>query len=159
MTDNGINNIRGVCHRPLCNEALDVINLTKQLLEIKKKELTLEELKNKHLECLLNQKEAELAKLKEEIDTPYLLINADAKLTAGIRDAIKTQKPVIVPDNEGIVIRIDKASTRAEAFNEFAERLDDYVVEAELTDDPQTKVRILFADYIEKVKREMAGEG
>lgn len=65
---------------------------------------------------------AEFTRFAEVAAPPYLLINTDVELTAEMKEAIKTQRPVIVPDNEGIVIRIDKASIRAAAFNEFAEK-------------------------------------
>ena len=53
---------------------------------------------------------------------------------------------------------LDERADHSEAVKEFAERLNDYVFEAEASDDPQLKVRLLFADDIEKAKKEMVGE-
>lgn len=59
---------------------------------------------------------------------------------------------------EGCTAFASESDLKAEAVKEFAERLNDYVFEAEANDDPQLKVRLLFADDIEKAKKEMVGE-
>ena len=79
---------------------------------------------------LINRQKAEIerlltefTRLKEETAQPYLLINTDAESTAEIIRTIKTQKALFVPGNEGTVEIFDKASIKAEAVKEFAERL------------------------------------
>lgn len=65
----------------------------------------------------------ELLRLKEEIAQPYLLINCDDKSVEVLIERLKNQKVISVPDNESTVEFLDKASIRAEAVKEFAERL------------------------------------
>lgn len=121
-----------------------------------------EQLENDVINANMNSEHllAELENLKAEIDQPFLMINADYELTTEIREAIKMQKAVIVPDNEEIAIHIDIASIKAEAVKEFAERLKDYYIKNKRYDRPyaHTMICLLFA-LIDDIKEEMVGEG
>ena len=95
--------------------------------------------------------QAELAKLTEEINRTFFLINYDDISAEEAREILKMQKLIIIPDNEGAVIRIDEASIKAEAVKEFAKIL---------------KARIIFnfvrtkriIKIIDKVVEELVGE-
>lgn len=50
-------------------------------------------------------------------------------------------------------------SNYEKGIKDFTEKLNGYVVEAIVTDEPQKTVRILLADNIEILKREMMGDG
>ena len=95
-----------------------------------------------------------LTRFNEKIAQPYILINTDAELTAEMKEALRTQKPVFVPDNEGTVIRIDKASIKAEAIKEFADRLKEKA-KPHYFDNYAFAVPVAFIDNLVK---EMVGE-
>lgn len=75
--------------------------------------------RNAEIERLLT----EFARLKEETKQPYLLTNCDDKLVEVLRKVIKNQNAVCIPDNGATVEFLDKASIKAEAIKEFAEKL------------------------------------
>lgn len=144
-----------------------------ELLEMEKKSLKEDSDKSKATAMgVIKRQDAEIKRLltrltrfKEEIAQPYILINTDAELTAEMKEAIKKQKPVIVPDNEGTVIRIDKASIRAAAFNEFAERFlkkvhdNHYLLSDRINSKDYGMFTIGIEQAVNETKEEMAGEG
>ena len=94
-----------------------------------------------------------IKRLEEEIEmlmSPALTIGNVNLSEDKIAKLISSSPGQIVPCNEKYI--------KAEVVKEFEERLNDYVFEAEANDDPQLKVRLLFADDIEKSKKEMVGE-
>ena len=122
---------------------LDLINRLKAELERLSKQV---ELGNEYIESLtkaFNDRTAELQTAK--LDIKQLHTDVERIENRRIKDCRSWQSKY--------------SSLRAEAVKEFAERLNNYAFEAEANDDPQLKVRLLFADDIEKAKKEMVGEG
>lgn len=99
----------------------------------------------------------------EEIAQPYLLINIDAELTAEMKEAIKKQPPVFVPGNEATVEFLDKASIRAEAFSEFAEKFlkkvhdNHYLLSDRINSRDYGIFTIGIEQAVNETKEEMAG--
>ena len=89
----------------------------------------------------------------ERLKNDFRLAQLDIGLTSAVVDELAETM-----SNEFNTLADFTDLIKAEAVKEFEERLNDYVIEAVVTDEPQKKVRILFADDIVKVKKEMAGE-
>ena len=120
-------NGRYTCGEHFNEDVLDLINRQKaeieDLKEAKEKAAATAMRVIKRQDAEIKRLLTKLTRFNEKIAQPYILINTDAELTAEMKEALRTQKSVFVPDNEGTVIRIDEASIKAEAVKEFAERL------------------------------------
>ena len=102
---------------------------------------------NANYEKLLTAKEQIEAEASQEVQSLHREIKAQSNALLAYKEEFERYQ-------SGAYIKLAKA----EAYREFAERLNDYVFEAEASDDPQLKVRLLFADDIEKAKKEMVGD-
>ena len=103
---------------------------------------------------------AEFTRFAEEAAPPYLLINADAELTAEMIETLKLQKVSLVPDNEATVEFFNEASIKAEAVKEFAERLkgNKQLVKARLEDIGECLLYGVLCGDIDNLVKEMVGE-
>lgn len=115
-----------------------------------------------HLQAENKRLLTEFLRLKEENAQPYLLINADAELTAEMIETIKKQKLVILPDNEATVEFLDKASIRAEAVKEFAEKVKGSLWDMPSMCDEDGEYDYVcmesLEEFIDNLVKEMAGE-
>lgn len=144
----------------MAKSSLDIIN--RQQAEIEDLQMDKEQLKRavinanmkgEHLQAKNKRLLTEFLRFKEEIAQPYLLINCDDKSVEVLRERLKNQKLISVPYNEATVEFLDKASIRAEAVKEFAERL-----KKESFEDAGYYDNLVFVTDIDNLVKEMAGE-
>lgn len=91
---------------------------------------------------------AEFTRFAEVAAPPYLLINADAELTAEMKEALKLQKVTLL-GNEGTVEFLDKASIRAATVKEVIARVKEYF---------NPDISFEFRKWLDSLEKELVGE-
>lgn len=92
---------------------------------------------------------AEFTRFAEAAAPPYILINADAELTAEMIEAIKKQKPVFVPGNEATVNLLDEKSIRTKTVKEVIARVKEYI---------NPDIGFEFRQWLDALEKVLVGE-